>query len=154
MFNRQKKDFGMETPRRKRVEKSRSSRPAEYVDVNKPVRNAFEGTDTTPTLIRPIPPRFGIERQGRVRYFEMDPINILFNSESVFIGKKGTRKTVCALKEGIAISLTGQFHLFVYVCFERGNCQTNQRRQLADRDCIDRRDYSLHRQAHTIQEDI
>jgi hypothetical protein len=81
------------------------------------VKRAFRENDTTSHLVRDIPTECHIEgRNGQVMKSYTEPINVKFNSVNVFIGKKGTGKTVCALNEVFKISLTGQYHLFVYAC--------------------------------------
>jgi hypothetical protein len=81
------------------------------------VKQAFKENDTTPTLIRDIPTTCQIRTVGGAyQTVNTEPIHVKFNSVNVFIGKKGTGKTVCALNEALKISLTGQYHLLIYVC--------------------------------------
>jgi hypothetical protein len=81
------------------------------------IKQAFKENDTTPTLIRDIPTTCQIRTDyGKYETVNTEPIQVKFNSVNVFIGKKGTGKTVCALNEALKISLTGQYHLLIYVC--------------------------------------
>jgi hypothetical protein len=80
------------------------------------IKQAFRENDTTPTLIRDIPTECQIETEYGRQVVETEPINVKFNSVNVFIGKKGTGKTACALNEVLKISLTGIYHMFIYVC--------------------------------------
>jgi Cdc6-like AAA superfamily ATPase len=79
-------------------------------------KKAFRENDTTPTLIRDIPNVCAIATENGPEVVQTEQIHVKFNSVNVFIGKKGTGKTVCALNEVSKISLTGQYHLFVYAC--------------------------------------
>jgi hypothetical protein len=80
------------------------------------VKDAFRRNDTSATLIRDIPTKCRIDTAGTPQEVEIEEIHVKYNSVNVFIGKKGTGKTACALNEALKMSLTGQYHLMIYVC--------------------------------------
>jgi hypothetical protein len=99
-----------------RISRPTRSKPLPNRHTSYLVKDAFRRNDTSATLIRDIPTTCHINTSGTPQEVEIEEIQAKYNSVNVLIGKKGTVKTACALNEALKMSLTGQYHLMIYVC--------------------------------------